>query len=46
MEDKLKKNARWPKKKLKMEDELKNKMEDKSINQNQPNWLWHDCKFT
>ena len=26
-------------KKIKMEDELKNKMEDLPINQNQPNWL-------
>ena len=50
------KNGRQPQKKLKnMEDDLKKmkkmeddlkKMEDKPINQNQPNWLWHHCKFT
>ena len=34
MEDNLKKTA------------YKNKMEEKPINQNQPNWLWHHCKFT
>ena len=39
MEDDLNKN--W-----KMEDDLKNKMEEEPINQNQPNWLWNHCKFT
>ena len=40
MEDDLKKNGRRPKKKKekKKEDDL-NKMEDKPINQIQPNWL-------
>jgi hypothetical protein len=33
MEDDLKKKFK------KMEDDLKNKMEDEPINQNQPNWL-------
>ena len=36
MEDNIK-NGRRPKKK--MEDDKKNKMEDKPINQNEPNWL-------
>jgi hypothetical protein len=40
-----KKKGRLHKKNKKMEDDLKKK-EDKPINQNQPNWLWHLCKFT
>ena len=42
MEDDLKnkiKNGRRPQK-------INKKMENKPINQNQPNWLWHHCKFT
>ena len=41
MEDNLKKikNGRRPKKKEKKKEDDLNKMEDKSINQIQPNWL-------
>ena len=46
MEDDLKKYGRQPQKNGRkqngrkiMEDDLKNKMEDEPINQNQPNWL-------
>ena len=56
MEDDLKKNkknGRRPKKIKKMKTTkkkkwktTKTKMEDEPINQNQPNWLQHHCKFT
>ena len=41
MEDDLKKKT----KKIKWKT-TSNKMEDEPINQNQPNWLLHNCKFT
>ena len=50
--DDLKKMEDNPKTKIKMEDDVQKKgrrpkkNEDKPINQNQPNWLWHHCKFT
>ena len=39
------KNGRRPKK-IKNGRQPQKKMEDEPINQNQPNWLWHHCKFT
>ena len=42
MEDDKKKGRKKEKEK---KDNLK-KMEDEPINQHQPNWLYHHCKFT